>query len=91
MNNKYLDVNLYQPPDGKTSVICMRHIEPEDVEFFKNGKYIVSMESFSNGGIAVYAYPGSMDEVNEVIVLDRSRSCRETMKELRELCEKTFN
>lgn len=84
-----LDVIFYARPDGRQVTINMTNIEESDVTFFKND-YIVSMEELTTGDFVVYARPVDLDDEDEVLVMDRGRDCKVVMKELRELCEKTF-
>ena len=81
-----LPVRYYKRPNGTVEMIDMTNIHSEDVEFFENGDYIVSMEELTTGDIAVYAYPADEDEDNEVLVLSKGRSCEETMRSLRFEC-----
>lgn len=84
-----LDVTYYALPNGRQKTITMTNIEESEVAFFENG-YVVSMEELTTGDIVVYARPMDLDDEDEVLVMDRGRPCEEVMKELRELCEKTF-
>ena len=84
-----LDVIVYTKPHGRQRTISIKNIEESDANFFKN-HYIVSMEELTTGDIVVYARPSHLDDEDEVLVMDHGRPCEEVMKELRELCEKTF-
>lgn len=85
-----LSVRYYKRPNGTVEMIDMTNIYEEDIKFFENGDYIVSMEELTIGDIAVYAYPSSEDEETEICVLDHGRSCEETMRALRLECERAF-
>lgn len=84
-----LDVIYYARPNGRQKIITMTNIEEAEVAFFKND-YTVSMEELTTGDVVIYARPSDLDDEDEVLVMSRGRSCQETMKDLRELCEKTF-
>ena len=90
MTKDTLTVRYYARPNRRMSEIEMSNIYLEDIEFFENGDYIVSMEELMTGDIAVYAYPSSEDEETEVCVLDHGRSCEETMRALMFECKRTF-
>jgi len=86
-----LTVKMYQAPYyGRVEYIQMSNIEQEDISFFKNHDIMVSIEEVL-GEIIVYGCPASDDsEESEIMVIANSRSCQDTMKELREKCEKAF-
>lgn len=84
-----LDVTYYALPDGRQKTVTMTNIEESEVDFFQND-YVVSMEELTTGDIVMYARPVDLDDEDEVLVMDHGRPCEEVMKELRELCEKTF-
>jgi len=84
-----LDVIVYTKPHGRQRTITIKNIEESDAAFFEND-YVVSMEELTTGDLVVYARPAQLDDEDEVLVMDRGRPCEEVMKELRELCEKTF-
>jgi len=85
-----MEVTYYMRPDGRMKTIDMTLINDEDEKFFVENDYVVSMEQLMTGDIVVYARPSDMDEEDEVMVFDRGRGCPEVIKELREICEKTF-
>jgi hypothetical protein len=86
----FLSVKFYKKPYGDTRQVEMANIEPEDIKFFQDNCILVSMEEVGND-FAVYACPASdEDEKTEILVLAMNRSCQETMKDLRKLCERTF-
>lgn len=85
-----IEVMFYARPDGRNRIIEMTNIYNDDAKFFNDNDYFVSMEELTTGDFVVYARPNDMDEEDEVLVMDRGRTCEETMKELREICEKTF-
>ena len=91
-----LDVIYYARPNGRPETITMTNIEETEVVFFKND-YVVSLEELTTGDVVVYARPSELDDEDlihddkdEVLVMSRGRKCEAVMKELRELCEKTF-
>ena len=84
-----LDVIYYARPNGRPETITMTNIEETEVVFFKND-YVVSLEELTTGDVVVYARPSELDDEEEVLVMSRGRKCEAVMKELRELCEKTF-
>jgi len=85
-----MEVTFYQRPNGRARVIDMTLINDEDEKFFVENGYVISMEELTTGDIVVYVHPLNLDEEDEVMVFDRGRGCPEVMKELREICEKTF-
>ena len=86
-----LTVRYYARPNGSMSELDMTNIYPEDVRFFVEMDIQVSIEELSTGQFVVYACPRNDEsEESEVMVFDNGRSCQETMKALREVCEKTF-
>ena len=86
-----LTVRYYARPNGRMSELDMTNIYPEDVRFFVENTFQVSIEELSTGQFVVYACPRDDEsEESEVMVFDNGRSCQETMKALREVCEKAF-
>jgi len=89
-NPTELPVKLYMNPNGHMRVIGMTEIDEEDIAFFLDNDIIVSMEEIETGFV-VYGCPSSdLSEESEVIVFAKARGCRETMKALREECEKRY-
>jgi hypothetical protein len=90
--SEFLSVTLYERPDGRSRQVEMRNIEPEDIHFFESNRLKVSIEELTTGELVVYACPyNDYSEESEVMVLSGSRSCKETMKDLRTYCEEAFN
>lgn len=86
-----LTVRYYARPNGRMSELDMTNIYPEDVRFFVEMDIQVSIEELPTGQFIVYACPRDDEsEESEVMVFDNGRSCQETMKALREECEKAF-
>lgn len=86
-----LTVRYYARPNGRMSELDMTNIYPEDVRFFVEMDIQVSIEELSTGQFVVYACPRSdLSEESEVMVFAGKRNCQETMKALREECEKEF-
>ena len=86
-----LTVRYYARPNGRMREIEMKNIYKEDIDFFQKHDIIVSIEELSTGDIAVYACPSRDEsEEREVMVFDKGRSCKDTMRELRKLCEIEF-
>ena len=51
----------------------------------------MTLEELATGDVVVYACPRSdLSEESEVMVFAGKRNCQETMKALREECEKEF-
>jgi len=85
-----LTVKLYKPPHGRVEYIEMSNIKQEDITFFLGNDIMVSMEEVL-GEFVVYGCPAHDDsEESEILVVANGRSCQDTMKELREKCEKAF-
>jgi len=85
-----LTTRYYKAPHGRMVEIEMYNIDAEDVDFFEKNDIVVSIEEVGNS-IIVYGCPRSDEsEESEVIVFAGSRSCEETMKALRQACEKVF-
>ena len=86
-----LTVRYYARPNGRMREIEMSNIDKEEVYFFNKYDIMVSMEELTTGDIVVYGCPrDDLSEESEVMVFAGKRDCRETMKALREECEKAF-
>ena len=84
-----MNVTLYKQPDGRSEVINIHNVRPEDEAYFTRNGIKISMEDVG-GEFAVYADIGEVTEdgdPDEVLVLPKGRSCEETMHALRLLCE----
>ena len=86
-----LTVRYYARPNGRMREIEMSNIYQEDIDFFTENDIMVSLEELTTGDIVAYACPRSdVSEESEVMVFAGKRNCQETMKALREECEKGF-
>lgn len=86
-----LTVRYYARPNGCMSEIEMRNIDLSEIRFFNEMDIQVSIEELTTGDIVVYGCPrADVSEESEVIVFAGKKDCRETMKALREECEKEF-
>lgn len=87
-----LTFNYYKRPNGIVQRdLPLENIDEEDEKFFVDGKYEISMEVLTNEMVVVYArHPSDQDGDDELLELDRGRSCQETMKALRAKCEKKY-
>lgn len=86
-----LAVRYYTRPNGHMRMIEMSNIYQEEIDFFTDNDIMVSLEELTTGAIVAYACPRDDEsEESEVMVFDNGRSCQETMKALREECEKVF-
>ena len=86
-----LTVRFYVRPNGRMREIEMSKIDKEDIYFFQKHDIMVSMEELTIGDIVVYGCPrDDLSEESEVMVFAGKRDCRETMKALRQECEKAF-
>jgi hypothetical protein len=86
-----LTVRYYARPSGRMSEIMMSEIDQSEIKFFTEANIQVSIEELANGDIVVYGCPRDDEsEESEVIVFAGKRNCQETMKALRNECEKIF-
>lgn len=86
-----LAVRYYARPNGQMRVIEMSNIYQEEIDFFTDNDIQVSIEELATDDIVVYGCPRSDEsEESEVIIFAGKRNCQETMKALREACEKAF-
>ena len=86
-----LAVRYYARPNGRVSEIEMRNIDQSEIRFFNEMDIQVSIEELTTGDIVVYGCPrDDVSEEKEVVVFAGKKDCRETMKALREECEKVF-
>lgn len=86
-----LTVRFYARPNGRMREIEMSNIYQEEIDFFTKNDIVVSLEELSTGSIVAYACPRSdPSDESEVMVFAGTRNCQETMKPLREECEKAF-
>ena len=73
---------IYIAPHGRTKVVEIANIYPEDEAFFKQHGVILSMESLANSETVVYGRFPHQEEEDETIVFASGRSCQDTLKEL---------
>lgn len=86
-----LTVRYYVRPNGRMREIEMSNIDLSEIQFFVENNIHVSIEELTTGDIVVYGCPRNDEsEESEVMVFAGKRSCQETMKALREKCEKVF-
>jgi hypothetical protein len=86
-----LTVRYYARPNGRMREIEMSNIDQSEIRFFIEMDIRVSIEELSTGDIIVYGCPRDDEsEESEVMVFAGKRDCRETMKALREECERVF-
>jgi hypothetical protein len=83
-----MNVTLYKRPDGRTEVIDVRNVLPEDEQWFVEHNVKVSMEDIGDT-IVVYADTGNTvdGEPDEFIEIANGRTCEETLSALRKQCE----
>ena len=91
MMENTLTVCYYARPNGRMREIEMSNIYQEEINFFTENDIVVSLEELTTGDVVVYACPRSdLSEESEVMVFAGKRNCQDTMKALREECEKEF-
>ena len=84
-----MKVTLYKAPNGKQEVVDITKIYPEDEAFFTKNNILISMEELC-GDYVVYADTGYENEdgdPEEFIEIAQGRSCEDTLKALRVVCE----
>ncbi len=88
-----LTVTCFIPPHGHQEVVEIPNVYPDDEAFFKQYAIKISMEELTIGQVAIYADTSKITEgePDELITLSKGRSCHDTLKELRQECEKRFN
>jgi hypothetical protein len=82
-------VTLYKQPHGRTEVIDITKVLPDDAAYFQRHRVSISMEDIG-GMFAIYADIGKETEdgePDELIELSQGRSCEETLSALRRQCE----
>lgn len=85
-----LNAKLYERPSGGVFDINITEVDAHDAEFFYRNKVKISLEEIGPDDYVAYADIGATNvdgEPDEVMVLSRGRSCRETLAELRQRCE----
>lgn len=88
-----LTVTCFIPPHGRKEAVEIPNVYPDDEAFFKKHGIKVSMEELGVGGFAVYADTGKVTdgEPDELMVISGDRSCHDSLKALRQECEKRFD
>ena len=83
-----MNVTLYKRPDGRSEVIDVRNVLPEDEQWFADHNVKISMEDIGDT-IVVYADTGKVvdGEPDEFIEIANGRTCEETLSALRKQCE----
>lgn len=83
-----MNVTLYKRPDGRSEVIDVRNVLPEDEQWFAEHNVKISMEDIGDT-IVVYADTGKVvdGEPDEFIEIANGRTCEETLSALRKQCE----
>lgn len=84
-----MKVTLYKKPNGRTEVVDVKNVYPEDEAWFAEHNAKLSMEE-TGGTFVVYADLGLEDddgEPIEAIELANGRSCEDTLQALRIQCE----
>jgi hypothetical protein len=87
-----MKATVFIPPNGKSQVIEMTNVYPDDEGYFVNNGIEISMEMVS-GETIVYADIGQIDEDGEpfeLIEFAGTRSCEDTLAALRKLCEEAL-
>jgi coenzyme F420-reducing hydrogenase gamma subunit len=86
-----LTVRYYARPHGRIREIEMSNIDQSEIRFFIEMDIQVSIEELSTGDIIVYGCPRHDEsEESEVMVFAGKKNCQDTMKALREECERAF-
>lgn len=84
-----MEVTFYKPPHGDEVIMDVKHVNPEDEKFFIDNDISISMEELG-GDFVVYADTGYENEdgdPEEFIEIAQGRSCEDTLKALRVVCE----
>lgn len=86
-----LEVTVYKRPNGVSERTVITNIRKEDVDFFQNGGYSVSVEELSTGHFVLYSTTGLLDEDGEeheeLYVVLLGQTCEDAMHELRKRVE----
>ena|GEM_PF-1859648 len=84
-----MEVTIYKRPHGRTEVISITNVCPDDAAYFKQQRIRISIEDVG-GMFAIYADTGIKNadgEPDELIEMSKGRSCEDTLSALRKLCE----
>ena len=75
-------------PHGRSEVIDLKNIRPEDEAYFTERGIEISLEQL-NGEMVVYADLGENEDGDpeELIEFSHGRNCQDTLSALRRLCE----
>ena len=75
-------------PHGRSEVIDLKNIRPEDEAYFTERGIEISLEEL-NGEMVVYADLGENEDGDpeELIEFSHGRNCQDTLSALRRLCE----
>jgi len=88
-----MEVTLYLRPTGRTRVIDITKVLPDDEQWFKDHSAKISMEETGDSIIA-YADVGLKCEDGEpdelIVIAPFSKPCETMMSELRAECEKAL-
>lgn len=84
-----MKATVYIAPHGRSEVIEVTKVRPEDEAYFVQNNIQISMEQLA-GETIVYADIGQTDDEGEPVELIEfagTRSCEETLAALRKACE----
>lgn len=87
-----MEVTIYSQPHGRTQVVDIPNVLPDDAAYFQRNNISISMEEVG-GTFAIYADYGKRTddgEPDELIEISSGRSCEETLHALRLECEATI-
>ena len=83
-----MKATTYFPPNGRSELIDLKNIRPEDEAYFTERGIEISLEQL-NGEMVVYADLGENEDGDpeELIEFSYGRNCQDTLSALRRLCE----
>lgn len=83
-----MKATAYFPPNGRSEVIDLKNIRPEDEAYFTERGIEIGLEQL-NGEMVVYAHLGENEDGDpeELIEFSHGRNCEDTLSALRRLCE----
>lgn len=84
-----MKATAYFPPNGRSGLIDIVNVRPEDEAYFTERGIEISLEQL-NGEMVVYADLGEPNEdgdPEELIEFSHGRNCQDTLSALRRLCE----
>ena len=90
MTTPHLLATLYSLPNGRQSLVQIKNVGSEDMLWFKENRIRLSMEQLRDGNFAVYGRWPEQEEEDEELVFSLSKSCQETMEQLRKQLEKSM-